>query len=134
MAYTTYDTPAEFFNISTMPIAPGTPVDTTGAYSIASAAITLGCIDHATAANRFLTNLTAAQAHLTTGSTAQVIFGITDAIYQRFNNIKAADAANAPTKFGITRTGYTDETTGELVYNYAITCRVNAGTLVAVNS
>ena len=121
MAYTTYDTPAEFFNIS----------PTTGAYAIASATISIGCSDHATPANQFLTNVTAAQAHLTTGSTAQVVFGITDAIYQRFNSIVTADK---PTKFNITRTGYTDETTGELVYNYAITCRVTPGSLVAVNS
>ena len=44
------------------------------------------------------------------------------------------DAANAPTKFNITRSGYTDEATGELVYNYTITCRVTPGSLVAVNS
>lgn len=121
MAYSTYDTPAEFFNIS----------PTTAAFALASGTISIGCADHATAANRFLTNITAAQANLTTGSTAQVVFGITDAIYQRFNGIISADK---PTKFNITRSGYTDEVTGELVYNYAITCRVTPGSLVAVNS
>jgi len=124
MAYTTYDKPGEFFNAS----------PTTAAYSVGTDTITLGTYDVAKPTSNFLTNLTAAQAHLTTGSTAQVIFGIVDAIYQRFNNIKAADSANAPTKFNLTRTGYTDEATGELVYNYAITCRVTLGSLVAVNS
>ena len=37
-------------------------------------------------------------------------------------------------KLGITRSGYTDETTGEIVYSYNVTCRVTPGTLVAVNS
>ena len=130
MAYTTYDTPNEFFNLAP---DPGSPATASG-YAISSAAITLGCSDHATAASRFLTNITAAQAHLTTGSTAQVIFGLVDGVYQRFNAIKTLDSAHVPTKFNVTRTGYTDETTGELVFNYAITCRVAAGTLVAVNS
>ncbi len=132
MAYTTYDTPGEFFNIATMPTS--SPVDTSTGYAIASAAITLGCSDHGTATTRFLTRLTAAQAHLTTGSTAQVIFGIIDAIYTRFNDIKNADSANAPTKFTLTRSGYTDESTGELVYNYTVSVRATPGTLVATNS
>lgn len=121
MAYTTYDKPGEFFNAS----------PTTAGLSVGTGTITLGTFSHGTAANRFLTNVTDTDSNLTTGSTAQMIFGITDSIYQRFNSIVTADK---PTKFNITRTGYTDETTGELVYNYAITCRVTPGSLVAVNS
>ncbi len=121
MAYTTYDKPGEFFNAS----------PTTAAYSVGTDTITIGTYDAAKPTSNFLANLTDAQAHLTDGSTAQVVFGIVDGIYQRFNSIPTADR---PTKFGITRTGYTDETTGELVYNYAITCRVTPGSLVAVNS
>ena len=130
MAYSTYDTPNEFFNLAPVPGAPATA----SGYAISSAAITLGCSDHATAASRFLTNISAAAAHLTTGSTAQVVFGLVDGVYQRFNAIKTLDSAHAPTKFNITRSGYTDETTGELVYSYNVTCRVTPGTLVAVNS
>jgi hypothetical protein len=122
--YTSYDTPGEFFNLA----------PTTGAISLVSATLSIGLADHATPANQFLTNITAAQADLTTGSTAQVIFGIFDAIYQRFNDIKLLDSANVPTKFNIIRTGYTDETTGELVYNYSTTIRVNPSGFVAVNS
>jgi len=121
--YTNYDNPGEFFNLA----------PTTGAYSLTSASITLGCGDHATPANRFIANLSASQAALTTGSTAQVVFGLVDAIYQRFNDIKILAAANAPTKFNIQRNGFTDETTGELVYNYNISIRVNPTGLVAVN-
>ena len=126
--YTDYDTPAEFFNIATLPI--GAPVDTSGGYAIASATISLGCSDHATAANRFLTNLTAAQAALA-GSTAQVIFGVVDAISERYNAIPVVDR---PTKFSVNKSGYFDATTGEWVYNYAVSCRVSTGTPVAVNS
>ena len=122
--YSTYDTPGEFFNIS--PTATG--------YGLSSATISLGCSDHATADNRFLTNISAAQADPTTGSTAQLVFGINDALYQRFNAIKLLDAANAPNKFKITRAGYTDEVTGELVYTFTTTIRVTPGSLVAVNS
>lgn len=132
MAYTSYDVPGEFFNIATMPTS--VPVDTTTGYAIASAAITLGCSDHATPATRFLTKVTAAQAHLTTGSTAQVIFGIVDALYTRFNDIKNASSADVPTKFSLTRSGYTDEVTGELVYNYAVIVRASASTFVATNT
>jgi hypothetical protein len=121
MAYSTYDTPGEFFNIS----------PTTGAYSLASATISIGCGDHATPANQFLTNLTAAQAHLTTGSTAQVLFALNDALYQRFNSILTADK---PTKFSIRRSGATDEATNELVYTYTTTIRVAVGSLVAANT
>lgn len=121
MAYTLFDTPGEFFNAS----------PTTAGLSVSTGAVTLGTVSNGTAANRFLTNLTDGQVNLTTGSTAQMVFGITDAIYQRFNSIPTADK---PTKFSITRTGYTDEATGELVYNYAITCRVTLGSLTAVNS
>jgi hypothetical protein len=122
--YTSYDNPGEFFNMS----------PTTGGISLASATLSFGLADHATSANRFLTNLTAAQADLTTGSTAQVFFGLFDGIYQRLNAIKLADPANKPTKFDLTRYGYTDEATGELVYNYALTIRVNPTGFVAVNS
>lgn len=112
MAYTTYDTPAEFFNIS--PTATG--------YSIASAAITLGCSDHATSGNRFITNLTAAQAALA-GSTAQVIYGLVDSLYKRFKSIATADR---PVSFRLRRSGRTDESTDEIIYTYTITVRVNA--------
>ena len=121
MAYTTYDTPGEFFNIA----------PTASAYAVASATISIGCGDHATADNRFFTNITAAQAHASTGSTAQVIFGMVDALYQRFNAIPSVDR---PTKFSIRRSGATDETTGELVYTYTVTVRVSTGTLTAANS
>lgn len=124
MAYTSYDTPGEFFNIS----------PTATAYSVTSATISIGCGDHATAGNRFFTNITDAQADETTGSTAQVIFGMVDGLYQRFQEIRLADSANVPTKFNVTRTGYTDETTGELVYSYTVTTRVNPSGFVAVNS
>lgn len=121
MAYTSYDAPAEFFNMA----------PTTTGYAVGTNEITLGCSDHATPGNQFLTNLTGA---LAASSTAQVIFGIIDAIYTRFKSIKTLDAANAPTKFDITRNGAIDESTGEMVYRYSITIRVNAGSLVAVNS
>ena len=75
-----------------------------------------------------LTNLDSTQAG---ANTAQVVFGITDAIYQRFNSI---ETANRPEKFRISRSGSTDEATGELVYNYTITLRVAPTGLVAVNS
>lgn len=129
MAYSAFDTPGEFFNASTLPI--GAPVDTSTSYTLGTGEITIGTVSNATSTDRFLTNLTDAQANATTGSTAQVVFGITDAIYQRFNSIPAADK---PTKFSIVRTGYTDETTGELVYNYTTTIRVTPGSLTAVNS
>jgi hypothetical protein len=118
MAYTTYDTPAEFFNIA--PTATG--------YSIASAAITLGCSDHATAGNRFITNLTAAQAALTTGSTAQVIYGLVDSLYKRFKSIATADL---PVSFRLRRAGRTDEATDEIIYTYTITMRVSTATATA---
>jgi len=121
MAYTTYDKPGEFFNAS----------PTTAALALTADSITLGLSDAGAPTTNFLTNLTLAQANLTTGSTAQMVFGIVDGIYQRFNGILTADK---PTKFNLTRNGYTDEATGELVYNYAITCRVTPGSLVAVNS
>ena len=121
MAYTSYDAPAEFFNMD----------PTTAGFAVASNQITIGCSDHATPANQFLTNLTGA---LAASSTVQVIFGLIDAIYTRLKAIKTLDSANAPTKWDITRNGAIDESTGEMVYRYSITIRVNAGSLVAVNS
>ena len=121
MAYTTYDTPGEFFNIS----------PTTGAYAISAATITLGCDDHATSANQFLTNLTAAQAHLTTGSTSQVVFGIVDALYNRFNSIATVDK---PSKLNIVRSSYEDTLNGTLVRTYSFTVHLTPGSFVAVNS
>lgn len=130
--YTSYDTPNEFFNTALSGV-------TASGYVTGTGTVTFGTASHGTTASKFLTNLTDAQASTgetnpTIGRTSQVIFAVVDAIYQRFNAIRILDAANAPTKFNITRTGYTDETTGEIVYNYAITCRVTPGSLVAVNS
>ena len=119
--YSAYDTPGEFFNAS----------PTTAALALTADSITLGLSDAGAPTTNFLTNLTLAQANLTTGSTAQLIFGLVDGVYQRFNSIVTADK---PTKFNITRSGYTDETTGEIVYSYNVTCRVTPGSLVAVNS
>ena len=128
--YSIYDTPNEFFNISTMPAAPGTPVDTTSGFAVVGTTIAFGCSDGA-AGTKLLTNLTSSQAGT---STAQLFFGVIDAFNRRFNDIKAADPDNAPTKFSIGRTGYTDEATGEIVYSYSISIRVTPGSLVAVNA
>lgn len=121
MAYDTYDKPGEFFNTA----------PTTAAFAVTTSTITLGCSNPAAPTTNFLTNLTVGQANLGSGSTAQVIFGLVDGVYQRFNSIPTADK---PTKFNITRSGFTDEATGEIVYNYAITCRVTPGSLDAVNA
>lgn len=83
---------------------------------------------HTMVAAPLLTYLTNAQA---ADSTAQTVFAILDAINEKYKTIPTADK---PTKFSITRSGYTDETTGELVYNYSATCRVNPTGFVAVNS
>ena len=117
-----FDNPAEFFN--------RTPFPANG-YSVATNSITFGCSDHGTAANKFFTNLNSTQAALTTGSTAQVIFGLLDAIQTRYNSL---DTADRPAKLRIARSVSTDSTTGELIYSYDITCRVNPTNLVAVNS
>ena len=120
MAYiTSYDNPGEFFNTTATP----------GALAVGTGTITLGTASHST--SKFLTNLTDDQSGLSGGSTAQVVFGITDALYQRFNSI---DIANRPEKFQIVRSGFVDEATGELVYNYTTTLRVAPTGLVAVNS
>ena len=119
--YSSFDTPGEFFNAS----------PTTSGYSVGAESITLGCGDHTTPANRFLTNLTDEQANASTGSTAQVIFGIFDAIYQRFNSIAQADR---PEKFSIFRSGFTDEETGETVFTYTATIRVVTSSYTAMNS
>ena len=122
MAYSTYDTPGEFFNIA----------PTATAYSVAAKTISLGCGDHATPGNQFLTNLLDAQAQPATGSTAQVVFGLLDALYTRFNLIPAADK---PTKFSIRRAGYTDEATNELVYTYTVSVRLAiSAPMTALNS
>lgn len=122
--YTTYDTPGEFFNIS----------PTTAAYTVGTDAITIGTYDAAKPTSSFLANLTDDQAHATTGSTAQVIFGIADGIYQRFAAIKAADATNAPSKMNIVRSSYEDTLNGTLVRTYSFTFHLTPGSLVAVNS
>lgn len=130
MAYTSYDTPGEFFNAAPDSTAPATA----SGYSVANNAITFGCADHATIPSRFLTNLTGAQAQLTTGSTAQVLFALLEALYGRFRAIKQLSSTHVPTKFTMNRSGFTDEVTGELVYNYTMTCRLAPGAMVAVNA
>ena len=75
-----------------------------------------------------LTHLSDSQA---AASSAQMVFAVVDMVNTRFNAIPAADR---PTKFSISRTGYTDEASGELVYNYAVTCRVTPVSFIAPNS
>jgi hypothetical protein len=42
--------------------------------------------------------------------------------------------APSPAKFRLTRSGYVDEVSGEMAYNYTISCRLSPTTLLAVNS
>jgi hypothetical protein len=122
--YSSYDNPGEFFNLS----------PTTSGYSVAAGSITLGTFNGSTAAHRFLPELTDAQAAPSTGSVAQVLFALNEALFQRLNAIKALNAANAPTKFNISRSGYIDPATNEIVYTYSTTVRLSPGTLTAVNA
>ena len=127
--YSSYDNPGEFFNLD----------PTTAAISLSSGAavpagsLIIGLGNHGTPANEFLTELTIDQANLSTGSVPQVLFALNEALFQRLNAIKALDAANAPTKFNISRSGYVDSNTGEIVYTYSTTVRLAPGTLTAVN-
>lgn len=121
MAYELYDKPGEFFNLA----------PTTTALAVGTGTITLGTASNTSSTAKFLTNLTDTQAALAgEGSTAQVVFGITDALYQRFNSI---NTANQPANFRINRTAVLMEP-GELVYTYTTTIRVAPTGLVAANS
>lgn len=132
MAYTTYDNPGEFFNC-TAPAFAGIAgfTATTTAYAVAGTTITLGLNDSDTAAGRFLTNLTTTQSNATTGSTAQVIFGILESLQARYALIPTADR---PSKFSLFKSGSVDANTGELVFNYNVSVRLSAGTLIASNT
>ena len=123
MAYTAFDNPTEFFNAS----------PTTAGYSVAVGSITMGTVSHATEANRFLVDLTDVQAELATGSTAQVLYALFNAICERFEDIPTADR---PTKFAISKSGFIDSATGEHVITFNATIRATAapGSLTAVNS
>lgn len=132
MAYTTYDNPGEFFNC-TAPAFAGIAgfTATTSAYAVSGTTITLGLNDSATAAGQFLTNLSTTQANSTTGSTAQVIFSILDALQSRYALIPVAER---PTKFSINRIGSVDSNTGELIFSYNVSIRVTADNPIAINS
>lgn len=88
----------------------------------------VGTGEHTMVCPAILTNLSSGDAST---STAQVVFAIVDLISSRLNSIPLADK---PTKFTISRSGYTDFDTGEMIYNYSISCRVVSGSLIAINS
>ncbi len=112
MAYTSYDTPGEFFGAG---------------YSLGSNKVSL---ETATSAgDPLLTQLTDTDANATTGNAQQVVIALADVCYEKFNAIASADR---PTNLTITRQSSVDDTTGVRTVNWIFTAKVSASALTTV--
>jgi hypothetical protein len=112
MAYSSYDTPAEFFGAG---------------YSLGSNKVSL---ETATSGGTpLLTQLTDTDANATTGKTQQVVLALVEACYAKLNAIASADR---PTNLTITRQSSVNDLTGTRTVNYIVTAVVSASTLTTV--
>jgi hypothetical protein len=112
MAYSSYDTPGEFFGAG---------------YTLSSNKVSL---ETATSGgNPLLTQLSDTDANATTGKTQQVVLSLVEACYAKFNAIASADR---PTNLTITRQSSVNDQAGTRTVNYIVTAVVSASTLTTV--
>ena len=82
----------------------------------ASAAINFGINGNT---NPTLTEITAAEAHATTGDIRKILYGIVEGIYVKYQAV-AAVPANLPNRLTVSKTSSVNSTTGLITSNYFI--------------
>jgi hypothetical protein len=112
MAYTSYDTPGEFFGAG---------------YSLTSSEVKLTTNDNG--GTKLLTQLTDSDANASTGKTQQVALALIEAVYQKYIAIATADR---PSNMSVSRSSSVDDTAGTRTIAYVFSVKVDAATLTTV--